>query len=279
MKRVALIVAAIALPMSGAVALAQTQPLAPIDPNPLPGDAVVATVNGASITVVEVLDYLETLPQQYRQVPVEKIFRQVLERVIDQRLLAAEARKAGVDKRAEVKRRVTTVTDGILQEVYLQDRISPQIEEAKLRSEYQKRVANEPKREEVHARHILVDNEADAKQIIAELKSKGDFIALAKTHSKGPSAANGGDLGYFPREAMVPEFAEAAFAMKDGEISKAPVKTQFGWHVIKVEGRRQAAARSFEEMAGEIRQELGQAAFGKIIDDLRGKAKVTVKEQ
>ena len=280
MKRVALVVATVTLPLIGAVALAQTPAPAPVQKNPaaMPGTTVVATVNGAPITAAEVMVYYETLPQQYQQIPIEKIYKQVLERVIDQKILASAARKQGLENRAEVKMRISNMTDGLLQEAYLQERIAPQIGEANLREEYQRRIASEPKREEVHARHILVDNEAKAKEIITELKTNKDFVALAKKHSKGPSAANGGDLGFFPKEAMVPEFADAAFAMKAGETSKQPIKTQFGWHIIKVEGRRQAAARSFEEMAGELRQEVGQAAFGKIIDGLRAESNVEIKD-
>jgi len=128
--------------------------------------------------------------------------------------------------------------------------------------------------EEVHARHILVANEDAAKKIIADLKKGGDFAALAKQHSTDPGAQNGGDLGFFKKDDMVPAFAEAAFALKPGEISATPVKTQFGYHVIKVEERRAAPPPSFEEAKEELRQRVIQEAVSKVSDAALAGAKV-----
>ncbi len=138
-----------------------------------------------------------------------------------------------------------------------------------------KKVASPIRPEKARARHILVKTEAEAKKIIAELGDKGDFAAAAKKHSTGPPGANGGDLGFFSDGMMVPEFSKAAFALKTGEFTKAPVKTQFGWHIIKLEERRKAEAAPFNEVAPKLRQELGRKAYEKVVGDLRAKAKIS----
>jgi peptidyl-prolyl cis-trans isomerase C len=128
--------------------------------------------------------------------------------------------------------------------------------------------------DEVHARHILVDEEAAAKQVITALEGGADFAEQAKTHSKDTSAAaRGGDLGYFRIEQMVPEFGAAAFAMDKGQISKEPIKTQFGWHVIQVLDKRKVEP-SFEETAPQLRQDMAREIVTALVTDLREGAKI-----
>ncbi|NJO38685.1 MAG: hypothetical protein HC871_15110, partial [Rhizobiales bacterium] len=124
--------------------------------------------------------------------------------------------------------------------------------------------------EEVRARHILLASEDDAKAVIAELEGGADFSELAKEKSTGPSGPQGGDLGYFKKGQMVPEFGDAAFAMDVGSTSAAPVKTQFGFHVIKVEDKRKVEP-SFEETEPQIRQEVARAIVTALVEDLRGR--------
>ena len=127
----------------------------------------------------------------------------------------------------------------------------------------------------MRARHILVADEATAKAVVAELAKGGDFAALSTKHSKDPGAArSGGDLGFFKKEDMVPEFAEAAFGLKSNEVSKTPVKTQFGWHVIQVEDVRTATFPPYEQVKPQIQNLLQQQEIQKVIADLRAKAKV-----
>ena len=132
-----------------------------------------------------------------------------------------------------------------------------------------------PPEEEVHARHILVATEAEAKDLLAELKKGTPIEKLAKDKSTDKaSGAEGGDLGWFKRTDMVKEFSDAAFALKKGELSETPVKTQFGYHIIKVEDRRQAPPPAFEEMAEQIREDLARETVTAFIDQLRSGAKI-----
>ena len=126
--------------------------------------------------------------------------------------------------------------------------IGPEITEAALKARYEKDIANKPGVEEVHARHILVPDKATAEKIIAELDKGASFAELSKKYSKDPgSAKDGGDLGWFKKGEMVPAFSDAAFALKDGQITQSPVHTQFGWHVIQVLGHRKAPPPTFEQ--------------------------------
>jgi peptidyl-prolyl cis-trans isomerase C len=270
MKRSALIVAALALPL-----LAHT-PAFGQGTAPAPADSVVATVNGTEITGADVQAFFETLPPQYRQIPLDQIYPQLVERLVDQRLLAEAARGAGIADTPAFKKQLKMLTDGLLQEAYLKEQIGPRLSEERLREEYRRRTALEPKREEVRARHILLKTREVAVTVIAELKGGADFAKVAQEKSTGPSSRNGGDLGFFAREQMVPPFSEAAFALKAGEMTDEPVQTQFGWHVIKVEERRMAGSRPFEEMEEQLRQEISEKAYTETLQGLRSKAKITM---
>ena len=122
--------------------------------------------------------------------------------------------------------------------------------------------------EEIHARHILVETEEEAKEVVAALEGGADFAELAKENSTGPSGPQGGDLGWFTAEQMVPEFSKVAYETPVGEFSQ-PVKTQFGWHVIEVEEKREQPAPSFEEVEGEIREALAREAQRNVILEVR----------
>jgi peptidyl-prolyl cis-trans isomerase C len=153
--------------------------------------------------------------------------------------------------------------------------VRPQVTDEAVKARYDQQYAGKTGEEEVHARHILVGDEATAKKIIAELKKGGDFAALSKQYSKDPSAAQqGGDLGFFKKTDMVPEFADAAFALKDKDITPVPVKTQFGYHVIQTLEHRTAAAPPFEQVRDELRQQMVQAAVQKEVAAARGEVTV-----
>lgn len=153
------------------------------------------------------------------------------------------------------------LTDGVLQQAYIEANIGSNLSDEMLKEEYRKRVAELRTDEEIRARHIPLKTEDEAKRVIAELQKGGDFAEAAKKHSTGPSGAKGGELGLFSKGIMVPEFQNAAFAMKDGEISTSPVKTQFGWHIFEVEERRKSEPPSFYQMAAELRRYSNQKAY------------------
>jgi peptidyl-prolyl cis-trans isomerase C len=262
-----------------AVAAAQTPPPAPASPLPTaaptaPSDPVVGRVDGEDIHLSDVSDAVKSLPDEYRGMPPSTIFPLVLDQLIDRKAIAIVARKQGLDKDPAVQREIARAQDAALQNALLTRDISPLVTDAAVHARYDKDIKGKPGEEEVHAAHILVPTENEAKAIVADLNKGGDFAALAKQHSKDPGSANGGDLGWFKAGDMVPEFAAAAFALKPGEITQTPVKTRFGWHVIKLEERRQAPPPTYEQAHDELRQTMIQESLRKVLADARGAVKV-----
>jgi len=250
-------------------------------------DTVVARVDGQAVTMADVLATAQdVLPAEVRQMPPEMLLqvlpaevrRQLIERTVTDRALTAAARGAGLDKEPEVAKRMQRAADQELQQNYLSREVSGRVTEAALRQRYDADAGRRQGEEEVHARHILVRTEAEAKRIIGELQRGGDFAALARAHSTDPGGKDGGDLGFFKRADMVPEFSEAAFAVKPGEMSKEPVKSPFGWHVIRVEARRTAPVTSFEEARAQLRQQAIEAEVDALVQRVRAQAKVEIVE-
>jgi peptidyl-prolyl cis-trans isomerase C len=162
-----------------------------------------------------------------------------------------------------------------LESTFLSRTVRPQVTDEAVKARYDAEFAGKKGEDEVHARHILVPDEATAKKIIAELKKGGDFAALSTQYSKDPGAAKqGGDLGFFKKGDMVPEFADVAFTLKDNEVSPTPVKTQFGWHVIQVLGHRTDDVPSFDQEKDALRQTMLQAAIQKEVASAREGVKV-----
>jgi peptidyl-prolyl cis-trans isomerase C len=240
------------------------------------GDPVVAVVDGAAILRSDLVIVQRTLPPQFQQLPLEVLYPALIERMIDAKLIFEAGRKEKLDADGEVKRRVQQFEERVVQEVYLNRLIEKQVTEDTIRKRYDAFVKENPAKEEVSARHILVQTEAQAKDVIAELGKGADFAELAKTRSIDPAGKQqGGDLGFFSKEEMVPEFSEAAFKMKDGETSKAPVKTQFGFHVIRVEARR-TASQPLEEVREKLVSDMSQEIMNGVVSGLRKTAKIEV---
>ncbi len=238
-------------------------------------DPVVARVDGTDIHRTDVLATLQSLPPQVQQMQVAQIYPLLLERMIDGKLLASAAHSQHLESDPEVMKKVAQFQERTLQETYLTRSMKDKLTDDALKQRYQQSVKDNPPQDEVHARHILVATEAEARQIIAELKKPGaDFAAVAKAKSTDGSAREGGDLGFFIKGDMVPEFSAAAFALKPGEITPEPVKTQFGWHVIKVEERRTQPVPSFEDSKDQLRTDASQELAGQLVNELKGKAKV-----
>ena len=238
-------------------------------------DPLVATVNGEQIFRSEVLETAKTLPPQY-QAQLDQIFPVLVERVVDSRLLAAAAEAANLAEDAEVVSRMEALRRNVVREVYLERAVAVRVTDEALKDQYEAFLEANPPQPEVSARHILLKEEAEAKEAIVALDGGADFAELARERSTGPSGPNGGDLGFFTKEQMVPEFAEVAFAMEPGSHSEEPVQTQFGWHVIKVEARRDSQPPAFEEMADQLRDEASRTAVTEILSGLREGAAVEV---
>ncbi len=234
-----------------------------------PSDPVVAKVNGKTIHLSDVAEAARGLPPQMQGMPSKVLFPMVLDQLIDRDALAHEARKQGLENDPAVKKQMEAASERALETALIAKEVGPQVTEQAVRARYDQEIAGKPGEEEVHAFHILVPTEAEAKDVIAQLKKGADFATLAKQKSKDPGAAQGGDLGFFKKGDMVPAFADAAFALKPGQFSQVPVHTQFGWHVIKVVERKQDTPPSFEQAREELRQKMIQADVQKVLAQAR----------
>ena len=243
--------------------------------NPQPADPVVARVDGQEIRLSEVRDAANQLPDELKNAPPAMLYPLILDQLVAQKALVARARAQGLERDPEVQRRIAQATDQELQQALLRREVAPALTDEALRQRYEAGAANRQGEEEVHARHILVPTEAAASEALEEVRRPGaDFAEVAKRRSTGPGAQQGGDLGFFKKSDMIPEFAEAAFALQPGQISEKPVQTPFGWHVIKVEGRRTAPRASFEESKEQLRQAAFEEAVNAAVERIRGQAKV-----
>jgi peptidyl-prolyl cis-trans isomerase C len=264
MRAIRLSAAALALlaaPACLAGARAQT-PAPAATPAP---DPVVARVDGEPVHMSDLATAAQDLPQQLRGMPSSMLYPMLLNQAVDSKALLLLAKKDKLDQDEKVRAQMRHASEQALQTALLTREIGPDVTEAAIKARYEKDVAGKPGEEEVHARHILVSSEAKAREVIAELAKGGDFAALAKKYSTDPGAADGGDLGFFKQGDMVPEFAAAAFAMKPGEISRDPVKTQFGWHVIQVLERRAGKPPTYEEAHDELRQKMIRESMTRLL--------------
>jgi len=238
-------------------------------------DPVVAKIGAAVIHLSDVTATANTLPPQARQTPPEQLLPRVLDQMIDTVVLAQDARKRGVDKDPIVERTLREVQERALVSAFLEKEVGPKIAEAAVKARFDQETVSQPPATEVHARHILVEDDATAKKVIAELKKGGDFAALSKQYSKDAAAVEqGGDLGYFKATDMVPEFSAAAFALKDKEVSPQPVHTQFGWHVIQTLDHRTATPPTFDQAKDQLRQKMINEEVRKVLDQARADTKV-----
>jgi len=238
-------------------------------------DEVVAKVNGAAITRAELDYFASELGERIDQVPAEARDNILIEQMIARQLIAQAAEKQKLDQSEEFRSRQSYYRLRALQEVYLSQVIEASITDAALKKTYEEGLAKLEPEFDVHARHILVKTEKEAKAILKELQGGADFIEMAKTKSIGPSNVKGGDLGYFDQGQMVPAFAKAAFALKAGELSP-PVKTRFGWHLIKVEDVRKKPAPTFEALRDSMRLALLRNQAIDTVKKLREQAKIEI---
>jgi peptidyl-prolyl cis-trans isomerase C len=249
--------------------------VAPLPPVQAAQGPIIATVNGLPIRLSELEVAQQSLPQQYRNMPLQAVFPALLDRIIDSKLVVQEGKKSKVTEDPAYKKRLAFVEEQVLQDFWIQREIARKVTADKLRQRYEERLKSLPSEEEVHARHILVATEDEAKALIAEIKKGAAFDKLAKDKSTDKaSGAEGGDLGWFKKSDMVKEFADAAFDLKKGALTETPIKTQFGYHVIQVEDRRKAPPPAYEELAEQLREEMAREAVTAELDLLRSRAKI-----
>ncbi|MCD8571518.1 MAG: peptidylprolyl isomerase [Alphaproteobacteria bacterium] len=225
-----------------------------------PGNPVVAKVGSQEITRLDVFNFIRELPDNLRSMPVEQLYPMALDQVINSRIVNEKVDQANLDTNPEVQKQLAEAKEQIERNVFIQEELDKRVTDSKLQSAYEEYKKKLPEVQEVKAKHILVKEEDKAKEIIQKIKDGGSFEELAKENSTDGTASLGGELGYFAKESVVPEFGNAAFGMKAGEMSQTPVKTQFGYHVIKVEDKRVRPAPSFEQakpfLEGNLRREM-----------------------
>ena len=260
---------------AGALALIAAALLAlPTGPARAQSDPVIAKVNGAEIHESDLAMAEEDVGQNAQQLSGDAKRDYLISYLADVIVASKAAEDKKVADQPQFKSRLTFIRNKLLMETLLQD-----VGKAALTPEAMQKVYDEAKKQmggeqEVRARHILVPTEEEAKAVLAEIKKGTDFAELAKQKSKDPgAAAEGGDLGYFSKEQMVPEFAEAAFKLEKGQVSD-PVKTQFGWHIIKVEDKRTKPVPEFDKVKDQIETYVQRKAQADYIHKLQETAKI-----
>ena len=236
-------------------------------------EGTVATVDGIAITYNDVSLVEDELMAVYGQLPEEQRFQTLVGYMVNRILASEAAKKAGLENDADVAKIKAFMERKALQDVYIAKMLMERVRAEDVTAYYDKEIKNGPVEEEVRARHILLDNREAADAVVADLENGADFAALAKERSKGPSGPSGGDLGYFSKQSMVPAFSDAAFKLAAGETSP-PVQTQFGWHVIRVEDRRNRPVPPLDQVRDQIYQLLISEAQRDIYDKMRAKASV-----
>jgi peptidyl-prolyl cis-trans isomerase C len=246
-------------------------PAAPVDP-----DTVLAKVGDTTITQREVDLAKDAFANELANVPQAQQRSVLVDAVVNMQLLAQAAHDQGLDSSSEFDAQLAFLKLQALRNAYVDKTIVGSLTDAELQQGYQDLVVKGFKPEpQVRARHILVDTKEEAEKIIGELDKGAKFEDLAK-QSKDPSGQNGGDLGFFGKGQMVPEFEQAAFALEPGQYTKEPVKSQFGWHVIKVEEKRMSAPPAFTDVEGQLRNYLLRQKFDTTLTALRDKYPVQI---
>ena len=256
MKTLLSAVAAATLSLSASVAFAQN----------------VAIVNGKAVPTARVEALANQLAKSGRPV-TDEVKAQIKDEVITREVFMQEAQKRGLAASKDFKEQMELARQTILiRELFADFQKKSPVTDVDLKAEYDKfTAANSGK--EYSARHILVEKEEEAKDIVARLKKGEKFEDIAKKMSKDPgSGANGGDLGWSTAANYVPEFSQAMVKLEKGQLTETPVKSQFGWHVIRLEDTRDAKLPSFEELKPQIAQQMQQAKLAQFQDDLRKKA-------
>ena len=232
-------------------------------------NGIAAVVNGEQITVADIEEAYNQNPQIKSQVSFEEFYNHALDVMVNSKLALQAATKANIQATPEYQKQLAELQDEVARQVYLEQKVNEKITDADIQKVYDEYVANFEGEKEAKAKHILVDTEDLAKEIITKLDKGENFEDLARQYSKDQP-----DLGYFTAKMMVPEFSDAAFAMEKGTYSKQPVKTEFGYHVIFVEDFRDAEPLPLENLKEQIKVSLGQQAVLDIIKEMNDAAQI-----
>lgn len=226
---------------------------------------VAARVNGEVISIEEIRKGYNDNPQIAAQVPFEQFYPKAVDIFVNGKLLYQAASNAKIQETPEYKEQLKTAQEDLARKVYLEDVVAKQVNQAAIEDFYNNTyVKNFESKKEARAKHILVEDEATANDIIKQLNEGGNFDELAKKYTKDSTV----ELGYFSEDIMVPEFTKATFALPKGEYTKAPVKTQFGYHVILVEDFRDSQPLPLKDVEPQIKNLLSQQAIAQTFDGL-----------
>lgn len=236
---------------------------------------VVVTVNGTDLHELQLRAIYDGLPDEAKQLPYAFLRDQLVDVLVNRHLMSVEAEKAGYANNTELKQLVAQYHQDAMRDLWLQDEMERVMSPDRLRAIYDEQIAELQAlgNTERHARHILVEEEEAAKDLIAQLDEGADFLALANEHSIDTASVDG-DLGYFGKGMMVKPFEDAAFGLEVGSYTPEPVQSQFGWHVIIVEDEREQSMPSFAEMREDIARAEQGNTYRTVVDGLRATATI-----
>ena len=237
---------------------------------------VAAKVNDHIISAQDVLNVINTLPQNIKKKPLPEIYPRVVNELINQYLITKQAYNEKLDLDQKVINLVKKSQDKILAKYWLNNYIKNETKEEKIKTFYNNYLKSFQKYKEANASHILVKNNEEAKAIIKKINNKSKFSELAKTHSIGPSGKNGGNLGWFGPGQMVKEFEQATFSLEKGEISQEPVKTKFGFHIIKLNDIRDAKPKKLDEIKKNIIDKITKISLSNLENKIRNNQKIKI---
>lgn len=239
-----------------------------------PGNPVVAKVDGSDITRLDVLNLIQGLPAQTKQMPVEQLFPLAVEQLVSAKLVEEKTQGINLDNDPDVQKQLEEAKKQIVRTVYLQKEVEKKLTDDKLKEAYDAYVKNFPDVQEVKASHILVKEESKAQDLIKQLDGGADFAQLAKDNSTDGTAKNGGALGYFSEKDVVPAFGKAAFSIEPGAYTKTPVKTDFGYHVIKIEEKRKRPPAEFAQAKPFLEAQLRRLLLDQMVQEWRKQATI-----
>lgn len=236
---------------------------------------VVAVIGDENIYMSEIKDYAKTIPQ-LSELPFEVVYPQLLETVVNTRILKRAAEQTGVSDLPEVQQAILLASDQIMAQAYLDKKFSEMMTDERLKQRYQSEVKNFRPVKEIRAKHILLKTEQEANDIIIQLKAGASFEMLAAKYSLDKSAPDG-DLGYFTEDMMIPEFGRVVFDLKKEQLSE-PIKTPFGWHVVIVQDIRQSSPPSFDDIKNDLKQLIMEDDIQKIMADEKKRMNVKIRK-
>lgn len=243
------------------------------DADPLAGlsaETVIAEVGGRAITLGELIAVRRALPEQYQSLPGEVLLEGLTDQLVTQATLADRARASGLDERTDVRLTLRNLEMSALADAYMRAEINARVDDAAVEEAYRARYAEAEPEQEIRASHILVETEERAAELRTEIEEGAEFAALAREHGTDGTAEQGGDLGWFAEGDMVPEFSDAAFALEEEGAVSQPVESPFGWHLIKLTGRRDKPVPELAEVEQELRRSLVEEAQEAIVEEARG---------